>query len=70
MTSITETLAPRLTAFEHALDRFGRFFDALRAGNAAARELDRYNAMSDEALARQGLTRADVTRAVVERHFG
>ena len=70
MASITEHFAPKMTALEGAFDKLGRFFQALRAGQAAAHDLDRYNAMSDEALARHGFDRATVSRAVMERHFG
>lgn len=70
MSMITEFLAPRLNATESALDRIGRFFDALRAGQAAAHEYDRLSGETDIALARKGLTRETVARAVLDRHFG
>lgn len=70
MSMMTDYAAPRLNAIEQAFDRIGRFFAAMQAGNAAARDLDSYNAMSDDQLARHGMTRADVTRAIVQRHFG
>ena len=69
MAAITEHFAPKLTAIEGAFDRIGRFFEALRAGQAAAHDLDRFAAMSDEALARRGLSRETVGRAIMERHF-
>lgn len=70
MALITENIAPKTTALTAALDRIGRFFDALRAGHAAASDLDRFSAMSDEALAAKGMTREGVTRAIMDRHFG
>ena len=56
MAAITEHLAPKLTAIEGAFDRIGRFFAALRAGQAAASDIDRFQGMSAEALAREGAT--------------
>ena len=70
MALITEHYALKLNALEAALDRVGQFFEALRAGHAAAAEFDRYTHMSDAALAEKGLDRATVTRAILERHFG
>ena len=70
MAAITENIAPKLTAVEGAFDRIGRFFAAMRAGQAAAHELDRFYGMSDETLARQGLSRETIGRAIMERHFG
>lgn len=70
MTTITEFLAPRLTATESAFDRIGRFFDAMRAGQAAAHDYDRLSGATDAELARKGLTRETVARAVLERNFG
>lgn len=70
MANMIDTVAPRLTAIERAFDKLGRFFTAMQAGNAAARDLDTYNTMSDVELARHGLSRSNVTRAIVERHFG
>ena len=70
MAAITEHLAPKLTAIEGAFDRIGRFFAALRAGQAAASDIDRFQGMSAEALARHGLNRETVNRAILDRHFG
>ena len=70
MALITENFAPKTTALTAALERIGRFFEALRAGHAAASDLDRYSMMSDEALAAKGLTREGVSRAILQRHFG
>lgn len=70
MALITETFAPKANAVEAALDRIARFFDALRAGHAAAADFDRYAHMSDAALAAKGLDREKVSRAIMQRHFG
>lgn len=69
MAFITDHIAPKAHALEAALDRIGRFFDALRAGHAAAAELDRYAHLSDAALAAKGLDREKVARAIMDRHF-
>ncbi|MEM6624843.1 MAG: DUF1127 domain-containing protein [Pseudomonadota bacterium] len=50
--------------------RIGEFFAALRAGYAAAREYEALQHLSDDALARKGLTRPDAMRRVMERNFG
>lgn len=70
MALITDIATPKLTALESALDRMAHFFEALRAGNAAAADYERMAGMSDEALARRGLTRHEVSRTILERHFG
>ena len=70
MALITENIAPKANAFEAALDRITRFFDALRAGQAAAAEFDRFAHMSDATLAAKGLDREKVSRAIMQRHFG
>ena len=70
MALITENFAPKATALAAALDRIGRFFDALRAGQEAAADFDRYAHLSDAALAAKGLNRETVSRAILQRHFG
>lgn len=70
MASITEITTPKLSAVESALDRIAHFFEALRAGQAAAADYERLSGQSTEALARKGLTREGVARAVLERNFG
>lgn len=40
------------------------FIEAVQRSNSRARELERLNAMSDEALAEQGLRREDIVRHV------
>lgn len=70
MALITENFTTKANVLEAALDRIARFFDALRAGQAAAAEFDRYAHMSDTALAAKGLDRETVSRAIMQRHFG
>lgn len=70
MALITENVVLKANAFEAALDRIVRFFEALRAGQAAAADLDRFAHMSDAALAAKGLNRETVSRAIMQRHFG
>lgn len=52
------------------LNRVGDFFATLQAGYAAARDFQHLEHMSDDALARKGLTRPDAMRRVMERNFG
>lgn len=43
---------------------------AITAGARASHDWRRMNALTDAALAREGLTRENIARAVLERHFG
>ncbi|MFK7945505.1 MAG: hypothetical protein AB8B85_21710 [Paracoccaceae bacterium] len=70
MALVTENFAPNTNAITAFADRVVRFFDALRAGQAAAADFERFSYMSDEALASKGLSRETVSRAIMERHFG
>ena len=48
----------------------GRIFGSIAAGQRAAKDFQRMNARTDTRLAADGIRRADVARAVFERHFG
>lgn len=45
------------------------FLSACSAGTRAAHDWERLNAMPDSELARRGLTRGELGRAVFERNF-
>ena len=47
-----------------------RVLTGLAAGLAAARDYRHLQGMSDTALRREGLSRADLPRALMRRHFG
>ncbi len=70
MAMMTDTNAPATLPSLSLGTRIAAFFGALAAGSAAARDFERMQGQSDEALARKGLTRQTVARAVMERHFG
>lgn len=59
-------VAPALRPFA----ALAAFFGALSRAQAAAADYERLSALSDAALAREGLTRPDIARRVMERHFG
>lgn len=71
MAMLTDTNPPAAAAKPLNLGaRISAFFGAFAAGNAAARDFEHLQGMSDEALAAKGLTRSEVARAVLERNFG
>ena len=47
----------------------GRILGSIAAGQRAANDFQRMNALTDARLAAGGLTRAGLARAVFERHF-
>ena len=51
------------------LTGFGRLWRALAAAHAAGRDYERLAGRTDAALAREGLTREGVARAIFEKHF-
>lgn len=51
------------------LPALGRLFVALMERNALARRVDRLNALSDEELARRGLTRQDAVREIFRDRY-
>lgn len=72
MADMTTNPIPSVRASDRpdVLTRIGNFFAALRGGYAAARDFEHLEHMSDEALARKGLTRSDAMRRLMERNFG
>lgn len=69
MTTLTQTLAATDLPGTGLLTGFGRFVRAFGSAQAAARDYARLSGRSDAALARDGLTRETLARAVFETHF-
>jgi hypothetical protein len=70
MAMLTDTNPPIAAKPLNLGARISAFFGALAAGNAAARDFERLQGLTEEALAAKGLTRETVARAVLERNFG
>ena len=64
MTMIADTNSPATAQFD-LIERVGRFFEALAAGQAAARDFERRRLIHDGVLSPE-----QATRSVFARHFG
>lgn len=51
------------------LENMSGFFTAIRKAYEAAYDFERLNSQTDAALKRQGLTRQDLPRVLMQRHF-
>ncbi len=71
MTALTLATLSRETPRLKAVARFfADLFAGIREGREMQRRYERLSRLSDAALARQGLTRADIPRAVVFGRIG
>ncbi|MCL5777950.1 hypothetical protein M1105_13255 [Limibaculum sp. FT325] len=68
--SITFSTGHGVPGFSGVMSAIVALAGSLRRAQAAAAEFERLNALSDRALARDGLSRTDIARVVMERHFG
>ncbi|HSI41107.1 MAG TPA: DUF1127 domain-containing protein [Xanthobacteraceae bacterium] len=65
MTTLSLTYSAPVSAFERALDAVAVFFAGASEGQEIARRYERLSRQSERALARGGLTRADVARVAI-----
>lgn len=65
----TDTLRASAPNFDGLASAISRAVSAIAAGSRASSDWRRLSAMTDAALAREGLTRDRIARAVFERNF-
>jgi len=67
--SMTSSHGLSLSALASPFKSIAKFFEAVRRAQAATQDFERLNSMTDASLAQRGLHRADISRAVMERHY-
>ena len=69
-TATISNVAGLASGIESLGEELRRAFAAVVAGARASRDYERLSRATDATLARQGLTRDGIARAVLERHLG